>query len=187
MSAQSEAVKRWRRSCKTRVVTAMGGACVCCGYRTCDAALALHHLDHKEKEFSFHGIRANPIGWSKIVKELRKCVLVCHNCHAEVHAGVRSVPTDAARFDEAFSDYKAVEKWANTHPCPCCKGPTPEHKEHCSRKCSVAMRRRNGVLVDWAAHDLKRLSSTMTVTAIARRLGCSDTSVHRKLRALGYK
>ncbi len=165
----------------------MGGACVCCGYHACDAALALHHLNHKEKEFSFHGIRANPVGWSKIVGELRKCVLVCHNCHAEIHAGERSVPAGAVRFDEAYADYKAIEKWAHTHPCPCCGDATPEYKEHCSRKCSVAMRRRNGVLVNWAAYDLKGLAETMTIAAMSRHLGCSDTAVRHKLRELGLK
>ena len=50
----------------------MGGSCVCCGYKKCDAALALHHLDPNEKDFSLGSIRANCKSWAEIVEELRK-------------------------------------------------------------------------------------------------------------------
>jgi hypothetical protein len=72
--------------------------------------LALHHLDPSQKDLSLSAIRANPKNWETIVKELRKCVLVCHNCHSEIHAGVREVVNNAARFDEKYLDYKKINK-----------------------------------------------------------------------------
>ena len=46
-----------------------------------------HHLDAKTKEFgiSLDGITRS---WDRVLKELDKCVLVCSNCHREVHAGM---------------------------------------------------------------------------------------------------
>lgn len=37
---------------------------------------------------------ANPKSWSKIVNELRKCVLVCYNCHYEIHEELITLPKD---------------------------------------------------------------------------------------------
>src|ERR1700688_4794367 len=100
MSKQSEKVKRWRKRCKERIIEAMGGQCCVCGYNRCQWALALHHLDPAQKDFGLGTIRANAKSWASIVEELRKCVLVCNNCHAEIHEGMVVVPNDAPRFNE---------------------------------------------------------------------------------------
>ena len=115
MSNSAEAVKRWRKNSKTKMVEAMGGACQCCGYSTCTEALAFHHIDPTVKDMGFGDTRANPKKWEKIVEELRKCVLVCHNCHSEIHAGVRQLPKTYAKFDEEYADWRKVEEYDN---CP---------------------------------------------------------------------
>jgi hypothetical protein len=80
-------VKTWRKKTKQRIIEAMGGCCVICGYNKCDSVLSLHHLDPSKKEMSFGDIRANPVKWETIVKELKKCILICSNCHGEIHYG----------------------------------------------------------------------------------------------------
>jgi hypothetical protein len=106
MSVGSDRVKKWRRQSKERVVAAMGGKCIICGYNRCNDALALHHVNPGDKEFSFNSIRANPKSWETIVGELKKCVLVCHNCHQEIHAGLVTIPKDAPTFNEEYTNYK---------------------------------------------------------------------------------
>ena len=61
-----------------------GSKCQKCGYDKCDAALEFHHLDPKKKDFgiSRQGI---PKSWEKVKKELDKCILICSNCHKELH------------------------------------------------------------------------------------------------------
>lgn len=74
---------------KKRIIEYKGGGCVLCGYNKCDAALELHHLDPGSKEFS---ISANTrIAWDELIEELDKCILLCSNCHREVHAGIAVV------------------------------------------------------------------------------------------------
>jgi hypothetical protein len=66
--------------------------------------MEFHHPDPSKKEFaiSVDGIYRT---WEKIRKELESCVMLCANCHAEVHAcvriltaplGVRSEPATGA-------------------------------------------------------------------------------------------
>lgn len=103
-SPQSQAVVDWRRRAKARLVAAFGGGCGMCGYSRCDRNLHFHHLDPAEKEFSFGALPT--VGWERLVAEIRKCVMLCGNCHGEIHAGIAAVPVDIARFDEAHAVYR---------------------------------------------------------------------------------
>lgn len=101
MSDQSEKVKRWRKRTKRIIVDAMGGKCQCCNYSKCDDSLELHHIDPSQKEMSFGKIRANPVALKKLSEELKKCILLCANCHREVHAGVTDIPEKYCVLDES--------------------------------------------------------------------------------------
>ena len=100
MSRASTNVKNWRKRTKEVIIKSMGGKCQICDYDKCSAALELHHIDPKEKEFGFGGIRSNPQSFDKMKSELKKCILLCSNCHKEVHSGVAKVPETYSKFDE---------------------------------------------------------------------------------------
>ena len=102
MSVNSEKVKAWRKRTKDRMVKAMGGKCVCCGYNKCTAALSFHHCSGK-KELGFGKVMAHPVAWERLAIELKKCVLVCNNCHSEIHSGVTVVPNGSSVFDETYA------------------------------------------------------------------------------------
>ena len=80
------AVSRRRKRLREKAVQYKGGKCINCGYNRCQAALDFHHVDPSLKEFgvSMDGITRS---WERVQKELDKCVLVCSNCHREIHAG----------------------------------------------------------------------------------------------------
>ena len=85
-----EAVQRRREKLKLLAVEYKGGECEVCGYKKCVNALEFHHIDPNEKEF---GVGEN--GYTRsiedIKKELYKFILVCSNCHREIHAGLIDV------------------------------------------------------------------------------------------------
>jgi hypothetical protein len=178
MSVSSERVKRWRERTKKRIVEAMGGMCVCCGYNDCYASMDLHHLNSSEKEFSFNNIRANPKRWSKIVTELRKCVIVCCRCHHEIHAGFRVIPNDVVRFNENFAEYREIHLM---DICPICGEQKYFDNKTCSYKCAAKLSRK----VDWDNIDLKEILKTKTISMIADELNVSWNAVKKRIKKLG--
>ena len=80
----SENVSEWRKNIKKKAVEYKGGKCQECGYDKCIRALKFHHLNPNEKDFNISGQR-NIRKWDKIKEELDKCILVCGNCHDEIH------------------------------------------------------------------------------------------------------
>jgi transposase len=87
---RQDAVVRRRRRVKEILVAEAGGGCVLCGYDRCMAALEFHHLDPTAKQFGVaQGGMARSI--ERLRAEVRKCVLLCSNCHVEVESGMRTL------------------------------------------------------------------------------------------------
>lgn len=78
-----ERVKSYRQKIKTKAIEYKGGKCERCGYNKCEWALDFHHKNANEKEFSIS--RYSTLSWDRIKKELDKCIMVCANCHREIH------------------------------------------------------------------------------------------------------
>jgi hypothetical protein len=180
MTKQSDKVKEWRKNTKRRIIESMGGKCVCCGYNKCDESLALHHLDPSEKELSFGAMRANPKNWKAIVVELRKCVLVCNNCHGEIHHASTKVPENAPRFNEQYLEYRKNYTIHEITFCVICGKEKEYHNITCSRECSS---KRTGH-IDWIKYDIAQMIKEMSIVKIAEIVGCSDSAVHKRLKKL---
>jgi 5-methylcytosine-specific restriction endonuclease McrA len=82
-----DAVIKRRKLLKVKSVEYKGGECQVCGYKRCTDALEFHHLNPDEKDFGL-SVSGNTRSWEKIKKELDKCILLCSNCHREVHNGL---------------------------------------------------------------------------------------------------
>ncbi len=65
-----------------------GGKCKICGYKNYVGALDFHHIDLSKKSFSL-SVRGLSYAWDTILKEAKKYVLLCKNCHAEVENKIR--------------------------------------------------------------------------------------------------
>jgi hypothetical protein len=86
-----QAVAKRRKKIKAMAVQYKGGKCVLCGYDKCVDALDFHHLDPKQKNFGL-GLGGLTRSWERVKQEADKCVLICANCHREIHAGVTQLP-----------------------------------------------------------------------------------------------
>ena len=90
-------VKRFREKRKARAIEAMGGCCQICGYNKHPKVMEFHHVDPTEKEKIKQHCR-----WEVWVQELKKCIMLCANCHREVHAGITELPEKYQIFDESL-------------------------------------------------------------------------------------
>jgi len=66
-----------------------GGKCQRCGYDKCFDALCFHHLNPIEKKFEVGTAIMNCTPDQEIRDEIKKCTLVCSNCHFELHSNER--------------------------------------------------------------------------------------------------
>lgn len=71
---------------KEKAIAYKGGKCVCCGYFKYHGALEFHHLNPDEKDYGLAAGRLKKFETSKA--ELDKCILVCANCHREIHGNL---------------------------------------------------------------------------------------------------
>ena len=84
------------RNKKALLIEHMGGQCKLCGYKKCNGALIFHHLVENTKSFRIACSMGKNI--EAIKEELKKCVMLCQNCHIEVHLGVARIKGSAVRF-----------------------------------------------------------------------------------------
>lgn len=84
---QSKSVVKWRKDKKLKLVEYKGGSCEVCGYEKSIGALAFHHRDSEQKDFTIGG---KSYSYERLKKEVDKCILVCSNCHIEIHEEINN-------------------------------------------------------------------------------------------------
>lgn len=72
------------RERKKILVDTLGGKCMNCGYSKNINALTFHHRDANEKSFTVASRLTSNI--ETLLEEIKKCDLLCANCHAEHHS-----------------------------------------------------------------------------------------------------
>lgn len=84
------AIKKRNEHCKLKDLALIRRYKRLCGCRFCGekepCALDLHHLDGEQKDLSVSRLYGG--SRSRLKAEVRKCVVLCANCHRKHHAGV---------------------------------------------------------------------------------------------------
>lgn len=173
-NSRNVANSRHRR--KDLLVYLMGGKCSRCGYDKCIKALEFHHIDKKTKSFT---IATSIHSLDEDIAEIKKCSLLCANCHREVEdSGELTFNTfDETRYEEYLAEkQKEQEKLDAQKVCPICGKPkTP--KAYSCQEC--ASKHRYGIEEKPSREELKQMIRTMTFTDIGRKYGINDNSVRR--------
>lgn len=168
-------VKNARERLKLRIIYVMGEKCQCCGYDKCSSALELHHINPKEKQFTISS-NANR-GWNNLIPELKKCTLVCANCHREIEAGLIKSPPSSFIEERANEISQIIEdsKAHKIYYCKSCgkeihKGSTycPECNYKNQQKCERPTR-----------EELKNLIRLKPFTQIAKDYGVTDNAIRK--------
>ncbi len=81
-----DAVQKRRNKVKLMSIEYKGGKCEKCGYNKYVGALEFHHISgNKDFGISAKGYTRS---WKIVKEELEKCILVCSNCHREIHGNI---------------------------------------------------------------------------------------------------
>lgn len=171
-----ENVKNSRNRLKSRAVYVLGGKCQICGYNKCQQALEFHHINPEEKEFT---IQENcNRGWEIVKSEIKKCALLCANCHREVHAGLITTqlvsPFDVDKAEEVSGLVEDLKT----------------HKIYYCKECGIEVSRGNDTCPACASklkrkverpnrEELKRLIRTVSFTNIAKMYGVTDNAIRK--------
>lgn len=81
-------VTKRRQESKSKAIWYSGNSCIRCGYDRCKGALVFHHIDPETKSFKISDGKYRK--WEILQPELYKCLLLCANCHHELHDGLWS-------------------------------------------------------------------------------------------------
>lgn len=104
---------RLRAAAKTFLVRPAGGCCQICGYDKYAGNLTFHHKNPALKHFNISQMILE-YSLKLLVSEASKCIVACHNCHGEIHAGLIPAERIEAIPTLDFTRYKLprdVVKW----------------------------------------------------------------------------
>lgn len=172
-----EHVKRNRRETKSFLVEAFGGRCQVCGYHRTPNALEFHHLHEDLKTLGV----SNSLNRSMttLTRELELCVLLCANCHREVHAGVTEAPEPNPGLAQ-----EARRRYYQKSPPRTCQGCGKEiwRSSRWCRGCLPPQSKKGR----WGTlQEVLDMVQTQGYAKTGRNLGVSDNAVRKFLKSQG--
>jgi hypothetical protein len=162
---------------KKLLVEAFGGKCIICGYNKSLRALHFHHKNDKDKRDNISNIIRHYRNYDFIVRELNNCIMVCGNCHSEIHDNLIDVSNICCNINFVLiKEYYILQKKVKVNICKLC-GIEFSHKNpkklYCSKKCFNLHN-----VKDKPDKDLlKKLIWSIPTTHIAKQYNVSDKAV----------
>lgn len=178
----SKHVTDYRIRVKQEMINITGGECQVCGYKRHQNALEFHHLDPSTKSFSVSEKNSGTIGRERKFEEIRKCVLLCSNCHKELHAGLIDCSTLILIYNEELaSEYlTGIIKKKPTNCSKCNADITKYSVTGMCPSCSYASHR----VVDRPDRaKLKELIRHFSFVDLGKQYGVSDNAVRKWCKA----
>lgn len=125
---------------KLEIIKLKGGKCEKCGYDKNIAALELHHLIPNDKSFQLDARHLSNTTTEKILEETQKCILVCSNCHKELHYPTLNKDNIPKLLEEMKSKHITLKHKTKKCVCKHC-GKEFDYvcgKIYCSKECKNA-------------------------------------------------
>ncbi len=175
-------VSNFRKRRKQNLIKVLGNKCCLCGYDKIPDALEFHHINPEEKDYAISkNGTCNDL--EKDLAEIKKCVLVCANCHREIHNNLYSEEElwEKQNYNEDIANQLREEKEKllekTIYYCNNCGkqlnrkttiGLCEECYKHTTRKAERPSR-----------EELKQLIKTIPFTQIALQYGITDNAIRK--------
>lgn len=178
MKSKSQIVSDFRRKRKENLIKVCGSKCNICGYNKSNSALEFHHINPQEKEYGISQ-NGNCHDLEKDLQEVSKCILVCANCHREIHDGFYS--QEELKYYQIFDDQIAqelrLEKEKKHYYCKNCGKEIEKNKHGFCNDCFLQIRWENKEYPN--REQLKTLIRNYPFTEIGKMYGVADNSVRK--------
>ena len=104
--SKSMFILRWAK--KIKLINSLGGCCQHCRNTNIEQ-LTFHHTNPKTKSQNITNLIQNR--FSEALKEAKKCLLLCENCHRKIHNKISpSKDLRSTKNKELFLEYKQTNK-----------------------------------------------------------------------------
>lgn len=180
--ANAKQVMEFRKRRKQLLINVMGGKCCLCSYNKCNSALEFHHINPEEKSYGLSS-GGNCHSLEQDLEEAQKCILVCANCHREIHNGnydsMIFTTTYQFKIGNALLQQKQEKKeqTAQINKCVDCGIEINKTSTRCV-KCECIHRKENNIL-PISRDELKNLIRIYPFTQIAEKFGYTDNAIRK--------
>lgn len=174
----------YRKRRKENLIKVCGSKCNICGYHKTNSALEFHHIKPEEKSF---GISAGGIcrDLETDLQEVNKCILVCANCHREIHDNFYSEEFLLSKkiYDVEFANSLRKEKNKKQYFCRDCGKEITRYST--SGLCESCYKKTLRVVNRPEREELKKMIRTKPFTEIGKTFGVSDKAIVKWCKAEG--
>ena len=180
--SKAEDVSNFRRRRKKNLIQVLGGKCQICGFDLFPEALEFHHEDPNQKDYGLaskgacHDIETD-------LNEVKKCFLLCANCHRGVHNGYYGIPKEHI-FDKELAQQLINERnekrITKINYCIDCGRQIDSTATRCP-SCAAKARR---ICERPPREDLKQLIRTIPFTQIGKQFGVEDNTIRKWCKSM---
>lgn len=174
MLSIAERVKRCNHKRRLTLIDIMGGKCILCNFDAFPEALEFHHVNPEEKEFKLSGSSLSRSLESQI-EEIKKCALLCANCHRGVHCGRLDLPKNALTFDSDKALSYLQEKENMIFKCEDCG----KQISHGAKYCAECVKVHKQTITRPSRETLKEKIRTESFLSIGKEYGVSDNAIRK--------
>lgn len=175
MSSNSATVIAFVKRRKENLIKVFGSKCCLCGFDKWQSALEFHHVNAEDKDF---GITTDTTtkALEKQLEELKKCILVCSNCHRGIHGGFLQVPENWQQlYNTEIAQQLINDVHAKKYYCKICGKEKSRNGILCEECSRLASRKSERPSRD----ELKELIRTETFVQIGLKFNVSDNAIRK--------
>jgi hypothetical protein len=120
------------------------------------------------------------IKWENLLKEVKKCILVCCRCHREIHENILDITNIKQEIDLLTLKKYFVIPEKKVKKCVCCGANTLN--KYCSIQCSAKSQER----ILWNDNELINLyvNEKINVLQLSKRYNVSYNTIKKRLKKL---
>ena len=173
--SNSQAVIDFIKRRKSNLIKVFGSKCCICGFDKWQSALEFHHVNPEEKSFGIMTDHVTKSLESQLI-ELKKCILVCANCHRGIHANELLVPDNwKDTYNEDIANQLREEVHAKKYYCKICGKEKSREGVLCEECAHKAQRRTERP----SREELKQLIRKNPLVQVGLMFNVSDNAIRK--------